>query len=452
MSELFDDVTRVVAAPISRRQALKLIAGAVGAVFLNRFIGAPRSAMAIQCDDELYPNACADICCRYDYICASTGLLNGSDTYGICCYQTGTHLCSAGGYGWCCETGEDCGTERYSCVCSSGYETCGSACCNTAAGEFCCDPNHSLCCANGVECCYDASEDGTCCPDGTKCVPSSATGYPPGHVCCPADQACIGQCCPDGELCIFNLACCPVDRTLPDRTGCCSAGFRYFAPTESCCLEGDFCGDICCSGSTVCLGGTCQECPSGQSLCFDKCCAPGTCCFGKCCGDGQTCTGECTTLETINETVDPLNGGTLNSSDGGVTITFVGLGTEETVQYTSQAQPNHPLPEGAQLLRNFKLTSPSTGALPQQVEYVFYTMRVHYTEATLASMGVISEFQLRLLWWDASSLAWMPAIFPEIDRSAEEVIVTQALLGEFALVAIEETQNWSATYLPLVIK
>jgi len=80
-------------------------------------------------------------------------------------------------------------------------------------------------------------------------------------------------------------------------------------------------------------------------------------------------------------------------------------------------------------------------------------MRVSYTESTLAAMGVESEFQLQLLWWDASSSAWVPAFFAEVDRPEEEVVVTQALLGEFALVAGEETQNGRFTvYLPLAIK
>lgn len=83
----------------------------------------------------------------------------------------------------------------------------------------------------------------------------------------------------------------------------------------------------------------------------------------------------------------------------------------------------------------------------------FYTIHVRYTEATLAAMGVESEFQLQLLWWDASSSAWAAAWQPEIDRAAEELIVTQALLGEFALVAGEEVPDASwMVYLPLVTK
>jgi hypothetical protein len=158
-------------------------------------------------------------------------------------------------------------------------------------------------------------------------------------------------------------------------------------------------------------------------------------------------------LETITETVDPSNGGTLNSSDGGVTIDFVGIGYGETVQYTSQAQPGHALPENTQLLRSFTLTTPTAMSRPQEVEFVFYTMRVRYTQATLAAMGVESEFQLQLLFWDPLSSAWVPAFYPEIDRSEREVIGTQSLLGEFALVAGEENPyEISATYLPLVIR
>lgn len=454
MSELFDDITRVVAAPVSRRQALKLIAGTVGAVLLSRFLGKPRLAMAIECDDELYPYECADICCRYDYVCASTVLLNGGGTYGICCEQWVDHLCSTGDYGWCCDVDKLCGSEPFTCSeCVEGYEACGDFCCDTAAGQFCCDPVHNLCCEAGVECCYDLSGNGTCCPDGTRCVPEHPWGHlPRPNVCCPEDQACKGQCCPDGESCFADLMCCPTDRVTPERDGCCPSGFLYHLPTASCCLEGIYCGEVCCTApGMVCRDGICQECPSGQTLCFDKCCAPGTCCFGKCCGDGQTCTGECTTLETITETIHPWNGGALNSSDGGLAITFMGVGSEETVEYTSQAQPGHPLPENAQLLRSFMLTSPSAGSQPQQVEVVFYTMHVRYTEATLAAMGVQSEFQLRFLWWDPSSSAWAPVFF-ELDRPAGEVVVIQSLLGEFALVAGEESLFGNTVYIPLVIK
>lgn len=458
MSELFDDVTRVVAAPVSRRQALRLIAGALGAAVLSRFIGAPRMAGASECDpenDPLYPHPCADICCRYDYYCASTTLLNGDDKYGICCQNEPdhAHLCSAGDHGWCCDSTEACGAAPFTCTCAAGMDACGDACCDTSAGEFCCDPDQGLCCASGVECCFDTFEYGTCCPEGTECVPISATNYPPGNVCCPADQACIGQCCPDGELCFGNLMCCPEERISADRRGCCPAGFVYNAATDSCCLEGMFCGGVCCTPGKVCRDGTCQECDSGQELCFGTCCAAGTCCFGKCCGAGQVCTGECTTLETLTDTVDPYNGGTLESSDGGVMIEFQATGQAATVRYTSQAQPSHPLPEGAQLLRSFTLAEPPAGTRPQQPEFVVYTMHVRYTEATLAAMSVESETQLHLLMWDNQTSIWVPPFPQHLDRAAEEVVVSGALLTEFALVALEAEEAGPYTvHLALVRK
>lgn len=49
-----------------------------------------------------------------------------------------------------------------------------------------------------------------------------------------------------------------------------------------------------------------------------------------------------------------------------MTITFTAYPGEETVSYTSHAQPSHPLPEGAQLLRSFTLASLSAGSQPQQ--------------------------------------------------------------------------------------
>ncbi len=67
------------------------------------------------------------------------------------------------------------------------------------------------------------------------------------------------------------------------------------------------------------------------------------------------------------------------------------------------------------------------------------------------AMGIESETQLKLLWWDAASSTWFPVFNPELDRAEQVLIVSQALMGEFALVA-EEVQASHKVRIPLVMK
>lgn len=134
MSSLIDDISRVIASPISRRHALKLVSGAVGGAVLGS-LGLGRAAQAQQTNQPCRGDefACGKAaCCKHDQMCC--GFCWGAslkDRYHCC----GDRLCSRDSVccaNKCCERGEAC---------------CGSKCC----------PPHSACCGT------------TCCPSGYYC-------------------------------------------------------------------------------------------------------------------------------------------------------------------------------------------------------------------------------------------------------------------------------------------
>jgi len=104
MSILLDDISRIIASPVSRRHAIKLVSGAVGGALLTS-LGLGRAAYA-QGQPPNFPNCppghpiCDSICCKTSEKC--------------CWYRNrGNH---------CCQKVQGC---------------CGPFCC--AAGSLCCD-------------------------------------------------------------------------------------------------------------------------------------------------------------------------------------------------------------------------------------------------------------------------------------------------------------------------
>ena len=454
MSQWLDDVARAVARPLSRREALRLLGGTMVATLFGGSLARRADAGGgPPCDnDPSYPHECGDLCCRYDYYCASATILNGGDTHGICCRNEPEQYqyCNDGTYGWCCSPEATCGVDRYVCdepeQCTGNQEECGDACCDSAAGEICCDPDLGLCCAAGVTCCFDAAGNGTCCSEGTTCVPISPTGDPPGFVCCPDDQACIGQCCPAGEVCVGNLICCPEESATPNRDGCCNPGFVYI--DGGCCSEGRVCAGVCCPYGQVCNGGQCQPCSDSQELCFDVCCDPGTCCLGKCCAPGEVCTGECTVLETLDTQVTASAGGSLSSSNNAVTVNFPQGATTETLtlMYTSHADATLPLPPGTSLLRSFTLEAENASGQEVSQFNQAYTMLLSFDESTLAALNVGSESALDVLWWNGSSwVSMLPCAGCYASRTDDEVVVRADHFTDFVLVVRQY-----GTFMPVI--
>ena len=165
MSALIDDISRVIASPVSRRQAFKMVSGAVGGALLAslglgraaRILGAP-PVTAPKCPNHQV--LCNGKCYPSGYTCCGTSACDGDQ---ICC--SNNH---------CCDDAKTC---------------CGSGCCNR--GSTCC--GGKTCCGSGSTCCGN----NTCCACGVACCNGK---------CCSTPRAicCGGACCPEGYLCCAN--------------------------------------------------------------------------------------------------------------------------------------------------------------------------------------------------------------------------------------------------------
>ncbi|HEX8557495.1 MAG TPA: hypothetical protein VF668_05310 [Pyrinomonadaceae bacterium] len=219
MSELFDDISRIVGSPIPRRRAIRAVGGAVLGAFLGasvfRRLGSAQTATT---------------CCRG---------LGGS----ACVFQ-GQVVCGRDAF-----TQERCeslgGEWRAGHTCCLDSHTCASpqVCC----GATCCDSTNSVCLNDA--CCPTNRVCGNstiCCPSGTICAPGT-------QECCPVARFCPGNqtCCPSGTVCV-NEACCPSERVCTNpttnQTICCSSG-RCCGGTK-CCSSG-----VCTSDGMNCGGG-----------------------------------------------------------------------------------------------------------------------------------------------------------------------------------------------------
>jgi hypothetical protein len=138
MSALLDDVARITASPISRREAFKLVGGAVGGALLaylgvgraSRGLGAP--APTVGCPKNR-PVPCNGKCCDKDDQCCNSD---------HCCEKRQT--CCAHG---CCGRNEQCCTNPDHC-CDKRETCCGKRCCEP--GRYCCNNKGKLqCCRKG---------------------------------------------------------------------------------------------------------------------------------------------------------------------------------------------------------------------------------------------------------------------------------------------------------------
>jgi hypothetical protein len=216
--ERFDAMTRLVAARLSRRGALRALAGGlVGSV--AALVGGDAGAERCLGDGEVCPTTRRLACCS-----------------GSCCQ------------GACCPTGTDC-TDG---TCCPSLQAC---------GETCCPPENVGCTQNVL-------------PDGTTFVGCLCAG---GAVWDRAQNACVcattceidEQCC-SGHCC--NGICCPNGEV-------CAADGRCVDP--KCCSGSLICGrlsteDFCCAHPQVDF--CCCETESGAA--FVGCCSLGVNCIG----------------------------------------------------------------------------------------------------------------------------------------------------------------------------
>lgn len=160
MRSLFDDVSRVVGSPVSRREMVRLVGGTLGAAMFASL--GLRAAALDEHPAEKPPNCgphqtvCGKLCCENGRVCVD----------GICC-PPGQINCNGKCCGGTCTNGKCCGKNTY---------YCGGVCC----------PNGVPCC-NG-KCCGSTSSvclNGKCCLSGIVC----------NGVCChPNDVCCDGRC------------------------------------------------------------------------------------------------------------------------------------------------------------------------------------------------------------------------------------------------------------------
>jgi hypothetical protein len=178
MSQLFDNITRIVGSPVPRRQALKAIGGALlGVVFAGSSYRKTRAAA-----DQT--------CCQGDA--------------GTCVLQ-GTVDCNYATVAW----------TEIDCIWRVGQWLDGGSCCTESlacrADENCC----------GFICCPPEKQ----CFGGVCCTLEQLCGNP--TVCCPPDHTCLnGACCLSTRVCMGmngNLICCQSGRCCGG-TKCCPGG------------------------------------------------------------------------------------------------------------------------------------------------------------------------------------------------------------------------------------
>jgi hypothetical protein len=221
MDARFDDICRVLAAPIPRRHALRVILAAVSMPLFRSAFGQSQAqvscsaatcsqADAVHCfnavPDHCCPKdttCCGDEgfpcgCCGKDQICCQN-LVAGGGNSGICCdAQTN-----------CCEDGKGvvhdcCLPDTFCCpsgkCCADPNDCCGSTflvCC-PAPFSVCCDDRQSLCCsaipmqAPGACCKGTFSWQSLCCKPGTECC--QGTKHTPTDCCVPPEECVNGRC------------------------------------------------------------------------------------------------------------------------------------------------------------------------------------------------------------------------------------------------------------------
>jgi hypothetical protein len=282
VSELLDDLARSLSRPMPRRQAMRVLAGAlVGAALPARALGAARVTK-----------------CRNpgDLLCQKCKSPSGLPYGGICCtgpdatkywkcectpYNTCVRIgCTGQECGnTCCKDTEYCADSSNSLCCTKGKQPCGKTCCDS--NEVCADASRSLCCPSGKFRCaaYGSKAGGagqaTCCypPEREYCTTDEQHA-----VCCERPSSlCDGKCCELPKVCVQD-----------------SKGQKVCK-----CPPGMNCGDKCCDKKEHCCPGNTHCCPEGKTCCGDTgCCDPGQVCtrnmqgekplgLGFCCSPSQ---------------------------------------------------------------------------------------------------------------------------------------------------------------------
>lgn len=195
MSTSFDDVSKALASGVSRRHALKLMAGGVGGTVLASMgLGRARAAVS----------SCAAFCANFH----------------------------GAAHAQCMQTCKDCGSDVTR-LCANYFPAPSVTCCPGPGPVTCCfGPNGATtCCPTNSTCCGGPpGTTVTCCP---STMPACCSGPSGTTACCDSYQ----HCCNDAS---GNAVCCSTGETCCYGVGCCAAGdICCFAPTGPfCCTPG----------------------------------------------------------------------------------------------------------------------------------------------------------------------------------------------------------------------
>lgn len=180
-SFLVDDIARILASSMPRRQAVKALSRVLAASLFAAFGGLRANAQTIPCGNSNC--AAGETCC--------TGGKNGP----FCTTVNGK----------CCNT-ISCSANQICCVGTSGQNFCGtgSICCansSCSAGQACCTPpggGGQFCSSTGQFCCGVTScNNGTqqCCRTSNNPFCANSTATCCGVTSCGTNQACVsGRC------------------------------------------------------------------------------------------------------------------------------------------------------------------------------------------------------------------------------------------------------------------
>jgi hypothetical protein len=274
----FDELSRRLAAPVTRRQAFKVMAAAaLGGMLVRsgteKAFGQGNDSCAHFCDDQFPPGSDRGRCtsdaaqgvglcyqcgpgsnsCRLspcNGVCCAKG---AGCTNGTCTCPPGQSLCGVGGaacsgVGACTDltTIQNCGGCAISCggvqpgCCKGSCTDLASDLGNCGSCSNACAPDQT--CTNGTcqssnpnpECAGSTCANQlTCGPSGSTCFCASLLGgggiclkQPPGSTCASLNlQPCTNGACPPGQHCVVNT-CCQTEDTTPlcvDASLTCSA-------------------------------------------------------------------------------------------------------------------------------------------------------------------------------------------------------------------------------------
>ncbi len=240
----FDELTKSLATPTSRRQAIRRIAaGALGGLLAIAGIGG--TALASKCPPGL--TDCGGKC---------VDTKKDPNNCGTCGTKCQSGLCVNG---LCCPVGAvDCHNSCCSFTCcnnvctntQSDVNNCGSCGHVCPPGDSC--VNGTCVCKSGVVC------NGVCCKPGQKCIGGQCVTVCQNNVCTGGACPFISNGCDNNPFCYCYK--------VPDGTGGCGPS-------------------IPCAGAQPCS--TCADCPSGSFCAIDTCCGPQGICIPNCGGGGQ---------------------------------------------------------------------------------------------------------------------------------------------------------------------